>query len=38
MFFHDSAGFFSLVSLIVQCVTAWGFVGFPSGMRLERSP
>ncbi|MCA8964656.1 MAG: hybrid sensor histidine kinase/response regulator [Planctomycetes bacterium] len=37
MFFLDSAGFFSLVSLFIQCVTAWVFVGFLSSLRPDRA-
>jgi len=33
MFFLDSTGFFSLVSLIIQSLLAWVFFGFFVGMR-----
>lgn len=33
MFFLDNTGFFSLVSLIIQCLLAWVFLGFFVGMK-----
>jgi signal transduction histidine kinase/ActR/RegA family two-component response regulator len=33
MFFLDNTGFFSLVSLIIQCLLAWVFSGFLVGLR-----
>ena len=39
MFFQDSTGFFSLVSLLIQCVLAWIVAGFLMllGRRLQPS-
>jgi signal transduction histidine kinase/CheY-like chemotaxis protein len=38
MFFLDRTGFFSLVSLFIQCLMAWVSVGFFVGMQRTATP
>lgn len=38
MFFLDSAGFFALVSLFIQCITAWTFFGLFASLHTGRTP